>query len=260
MVFTPGSGRLPTVSGSVRRLWWGSGHAGWILLGLLAGLPSAALHAQSPDVLTAHETVRTERFLESRVACLGCHVIAGEGGAIGPPLDGIGLRADLDYVVAMIETPGSTVPGTLMPGHWMPRREAERLARYLMSLPPLDPSAVLPSSEAPVAIGPGEEESGARLYARHCVACHGETGQGDGWNASNLPVGPTAHGDATLMTLRADDTLYDAIAGGGYVLDRSPLMPAFGDMLSPPQIRALVAHIRTLCDCEQPAWARGGGR
>lgn len=107
-------------------------------------------------------------------------------------------------------------------------------------------------------MAPGDEEAGAALYARHCVACHGQTGQGDGWNAPNLPVTPTAHGDDELMGLRADDTLYDAIAGGGYVLDRSPLMPAFGQMLTPPQIRALVAHIRTLCACEEPAWARGG--
>ena len=60
------------------------------------------------------------------------------------------------------------------------------------------------------------------------------------------------------MSERPDDTLYDGIAGGGYILDKSPLMPAFSQLLSREQIRALVGHIRTLCACEQPAWARSG--
>jgi len=228
------------------------------VLPLLAIAPAYPLAAQGTGALTAHEAQRTERFLENRVACRGCHIIAGEGGVIGPPLDGIGERAEYDYVVAMIRSPGSTVAGTLMPHQLMPEREVDRLARYLMETSPLDPSTEVPPAEAPVAMAPGDEEAGAALYARHCVACHGQTGQGDGWNAPNLPVTPTAHGDDELMGLRADDTLYDAIAGGGYVLDRSPLMPAFGQMLTPPQIRALVAHIRTLCACEEPAWAPGG--
>ena len=61
------------------------------------------------------------------------------------------------------------------------------------------------------------------------------------------------------MSLRPDDTLYDGIAAGGYVLDKSTRMPAVGRMLSPRQIRALVAHISVLCDCREPAWASDGG-
>ncbi len=59
------------------------------------------------------------------------------------------------------------------------------------------------------------------------------------------------------MARRSDDTLYDAIAAGGYVLDRSARMPGFGNLLSNTQIRALVTHIRTLCTCTQPTWAGG---
>ena len=258
MRFTPVGGRRTAPSEVVRRSWWSSGRLARFVLPLLAVLSASPLAAQNAEALTAHEAERTERFLETRVACRGCHIIAGEGGVIGPPLDGIRERAEYDYVFAMIQSPGSTVPGTLMPHQIMPRREVDRLARYLMATPALDASTEVPPAQAPVAIGPGDEDAGAALYARHCVACHGPTGQGDGWNAPNLPVTPTAHGDDELMALRADDTLYDAISGGGYVLDRSPLMPAFGQMLTPAQIRALVAHIRTLCACEEPAWARGG--
>lgn len=70
-------------------------------------------------------------------------------------------------------------------------------------------------------------------------------------------MAPTAHADAALMSLRTDDSLYDAIFAGAYVLDGSTRMPPYGDALSPDQIRAVVRHIRTLCSCTQPDWAGG---
>jgi mono/diheme cytochrome c family protein len=36
-------------------------------------------------------------------------------------------------------------------------------------------------------------------------------------------------------------------------------MPAFGGSLGTPDIRALVAYIRTLCKCQGPQWSRDGG-
>jgi hypothetical protein len=59
------------------------------------------------------------------------------------------------------------------------------------------------------------------------------------------------------MSLRPDDTLYDGIAAGGWVLDRSHRMPAFGEALAPETIRGLVDYIRVLCDCQGPRWAAG---
>lgn len=234
-----------------------------IAFGLLSawlGLsPPLAVRAQEGEPLTQLEVVRVERLLEQRFACLGCHRIDGQGGLIAPSLDGLSRRADYEYTLAIIRDPSGTVPGTTMPRRPMPDREADRLARYLLSLPerPLPPGSTTP--EAPPALAPADSLDGGALYARHCAACHGANGAGDGWNAGNLPVVPTAHADPTLMARRPDDTLYDAVAAGGYVLDKSTRMPAFGEMLSPPQIRALIGHIRVLCDCAQPAWAGDGG-
>ena len=59
------------------------------------------------------------------------------------------------------------------------------------------------------------------------------------------------------MSLRSDDALYDTIAAGGAVMNRSARMPAFGGSLQPAQIRALVAHVRRLCACDGPPWSRG---
>lgn len=221
------------------------------------GQPVAARQSDIPG-LTPLQSERAERLLETRIACLGCHTIDGRGGLIGPSLDGISQRAERDYLLAVISDPQGTIPGTLMPHQPMPEEELRRLVSYLLALP-ATASESPAAPQAPPALEPEDRSDGAALYARHCAACHGEAGGGDGWNAANLPVQPTVHADAAAMSLRPDDTLYDGIHGGGYVLDKSPRMPAFGALLEPQQIRALIGHIRVLCDCEQPTWS-GGGR
>jgi mono/diheme cytochrome c family protein len=227
-----------------------------LLLAACLALPGPSAAQEGGGGVTAFQAGRVERALENRLACRGCHRIAGRGGLIGPVLDGMADRAEPEYVASMIRNPATTVPGTLMPRQPMPEREVRRLAAYLMSLPPVQATG---TAQAAVALPPGAELDGAALYARHCAACHGDGGRGDGWNVPNLGVVPAVHADPEAMGARPDDTLYDGIAAGGFVLDRSPLMPAFGELLTPEQIRALVAHIRTLCACEQPAWA-GAGR
>lgn len=225
-----------------------------LLLG--AATPASSQEAAQPS-LTPFQVTRVERFLQDRAACLGCHQIGGTGGLIGPSLDGLAERVDRDYVVRMIADPSATLPGTRMPRQPMPAREVERLASYLLTRPSVAAGAATTTTpEAPPALAQGERLNGAALYARHCAACHGSEGRGDGWNAPNLPVVPTVHADPELMANRPDDTLFDGISAGGFVLDKSARMPAFGQMLEPEQIRALVAHIRVLCDCEQPVWAR----
>jgi hypothetical protein len=62
------------------------------------------------------------------------------------------------------------------------------------------------------------------------------------------------------MSKRSDDALYDTIAAGGAVMNRSPRMPAFGASLMPDEMRALVRHIRELCRCQGPEWSRDGAR
>ena len=231
-----------------------------ILLVLAAAIvPFGGLGCQELPELSAFAAARTERLLQDRWACLGCHRLDGRGGEIGPPLDGVAERLGPDAVLGMIRDPESTLPGTRMPRQPMPEREARRLAAYLVSREARG-AGTAPSTRA---LAPAPEPAsgppnGAALYARHCAPCHGEAGRGDGWNAPNLPVQPTAHADSAVMSRRPDDTLFDAIHSGGWVLDGSPRMPAFGELLSAEEIRALVRHIRALCACEGPAWSRDG--
>ncbi len=215
------------------------------------------------------ETLRARTQLESRLACLGCHQVGSEGGRIGPSLNGLSERLRPGFVLEMILDPRRAAPGSPMPHQPVLAPDARRIARYLLDLEG-QRDALQPRSlaDAPAWI---ESPAGAPgpaggLYARDCAACHGASGGGDGWNAAWLPAPPTAHSDSTLMSRRPDDTLYDGISAGAWVLDGSPRMPPFGGALSPSEIRSLVAHIRTLCSCEapgEPGAARrtaGGGR
>jgi len=68
---------------------------------------------------------------------------------------------------------------------------------------------------------------GAALYT-NCAACHGPIGQGG--------FGPPLAGNERLA-----ETDY-LIA---HVLDGSPMMPAFRDQLTPPEIAAVLSHVRT---------------
>jgi len=211
--------------------------------------------------LTPFERDRTQRFLEDRLACLGCHRVGGAGGGIGPSLDGLADRLEPSFVLEMVLDPQRAAPGGPMPRQPMPAREASRLARYLLDLGGAREAparASLADPGHPAWATPADTARGAVLYARHCAACHGPEGRADGWNAPNLPVPPAAHADSARMSARADDTLFDGIWAGAWVLDGSPRMPAFGGLLSTDDVRALVGWIRRLCGCSGPAWSRDG--
>lgn len=233
----------------------------WLAASVSAGFAKApqgggiAAERQNQVGLTSLARAHAERLLRDRLACLGCHRLGDEGGRIGPALDGIQDRMTAARALSMIRDPAGTLPGTIMPRQPMPERDARRLVAYLFAGQEAPRDRPLAPRQAPPDLLAEQPADGATLYARHCAACHGPEGHGDGWNAPALPVRPTAHADADLMSRRPDDTLFDAIAAGAYILGGSPRMPAFGEMLDTDQIRALVRYIRSLCACEQPAWA-----
>jgi mono/diheme cytochrome c family protein len=193
---------------------------------------------------------KAESLLKGQLPCLGCHKLNGEGGTVGPDLTTVRERRSPDYIASMIADPQRVVPGSAMPRIAMPDRTRELITRYLGG------GGSTPQAPGFRSQTPGPQADGPQLYAKWCASCHGATGKGDGPNAANLPVKPAVHSSREAMSIRADDSLFDTIASGGAVMNRSPRMPAFGGTLSATEIRALVRHIRTLCRCEGPAWSR----
>lgn len=214
------------------------------------------LPAAAPAALDAHGMQKARVLLQEKLACLGCHRLGDTGGMIGPDLSSVAQRLEPAFVAAMVREPHALAPQAIMPRLPMPERTRDLIVRYLVQqAEPRTASPVLSPLDA-ILPGPAGEGAVAALYRRDCAPCHGVAGRGDGFNAPLLPVRPTAHADAAYLATRADDTLYDGIAAGGAILNRSHLMPAWGETLSAPQIRDLVGHLRALCACAGPAWSR----
>jgi mono/diheme cytochrome c family protein len=92
---------------------------------------------------------------------------------------------------------------------------------------------------------------GKSLYMHYCTSCHGNKGDGKGFNAKNLDPRPANHTDAKLMSKRSDKALYEVIYGGGRAAGKSTLMPPWGNNLNERQIRSLIIYLRKLCSCKE---------
>jgi len=217
-----------------------------------------------PRPLSAFSRLKAKSLLEDKLSCLGCHRLGERGGRIGPDLTNARRRLRGDYVYNIIRDPRSVTLHSAMPRVPLEPATLQLLANFLLQQEEIPQAeGYLSLVENPL-IWPGALKGlagapagGVREnYLTHCAACHGAQGQSDGFNARFLPVKPTVHADASHMSKRPDDTLYDGIHSGGALLNRSPMMPPWGESFSPAQIRDLVKYLRTLCRCEGPAWSR----
>ena len=109
---------------------------------------------------------------------------------------------------------------------------------------PADPSLEALRAESQAAGLSYAESQGKHLFAQYCAPCHGDTGKGDGQNASNLnPAVP----DLTSSKSAADPAyLRRVIAQGSAAVGRSPLSPPWGRSLSAQEIDYLTLYCRSL--------------
>jgi ubiquinol-cytochrome c reductase cytochrome b subunit len=93
-----------------------------------------ALAENRAERLTATEVVG--RQIVGAQGCASCHVIAGQGGTLGPSLDGIALRRGPAYVHSYIESPRSLIPTATMPAFLPPltHEQVEDVTQYLLTL------------------------------------------------------------------------------------------------------------------------------
>ena len=89
-------------------------------------------------------------------------------------------------------------------------------------------------------------EKGRELYKANCVACHGETGKGDGPGAGVLKPPPRDHTDRAYMSTLTDQQIKDIIRMGGAIKGK-PLMPSHPQLNGEP-LDALAAYVRSLSE------------
>ena len=94
------------------------------------------------------------------------------------------------------------------------------------------------------AVTPAMLEKGRAIYKTNCVACHGETGKGDGPGSGVLKPPPRDHTDAAYMKTLTDKEIGDIIRMGGAIKGK-PLMPSH-PQISGADLDALVAYVRSL--------------
>ncbi|MFC2174084.1 cytochrome c [Acidobacteriota bacterium] len=212
--------------------------------------------AYTPEKLSVFSMAKAKKLLQDKLPCLGCHQLGDEGGRIGPDLSSLNTRLQDNFVYQIVRDPKGVISETNMPRVGMPQKTLKLIVDYLLQQETAQqgqPRLSLTEQSPVFHQGyPGSQG----LYVKHCSSCHGTKGKGDGYNARFLPIEPTKHADPQYMSTRPDDTLFDGIYAGGYILDKSQRMPSWGLTLSHDEIRQLVAHIRQLCQCEGPAWSR----
>jgi mono/diheme cytochrome c family protein len=104
-----------------------------------------------------------------------------------------------------------------------------------------------------------EQEIGNQVFRSYCAGCHGDTGQGDGFNAYNLDPHPRDLSDPAFQAKTSDVDLADAIRRGGSGVGLSSLMPPWGHTLDARQIDAVVLYIRTLKQSGAPGASPAAG-
>jgi cytochrome c6 len=93
---------------------------------------------------------------------------------------------------------------------------------------------LFPLSSLPLAAGEAAKEDGKAFYAKKCAMCHGADGV-----SKPVAKGSPNLNDPGWQKKTTDETIADVIAHGKNKMPKN-------DKLTPEQVKALVAFVRTL--------------
>jgi len=99
----------------------------------------ALIKVMTPDngdvIDTAPDFAVEGAMLYQKSFCGGCHAVNGEGGKMGPALNGLATRRTEAWVVEHFENPRKMSPGTPMPAYPFARPDMQNMVSYLFTLP-----------------------------------------------------------------------------------------------------------------------------
>lgn len=185
---------------------WASGRA---IMDLKPGIPP------SPTPTPEDPQVVRGRGLYAQLKCEYCHRLNGQGGTVGPVLDGIGARRLPQWLSDHLRNPKRFSLGSKMARIPLADQDIRDLTAYLNSL-----GGRRYTPEAPV------------LFKRYCAACH------------SLQAG----GSDAPLDLGAEGRYRDLDFITGYIQaprkwDSQAVMPGFQGKLTEAQVRDLAVYI-----------------
>src|SRR6185437_10600842 len=98
-------------------------------LAAIAASPQRAALKDVPDFAIQGAIVYTTNH------CDACHRVNGQGGKVGPPLNGVAARRDRDWLQRHFADPQKVSPGSIMPKYKFSPRDLDQITRYLLELP-----------------------------------------------------------------------------------------------------------------------------
>lgn len=118
-------------------------------------------------------------------------------------------------------------------------------------------SAIAQAGDNSPPLDPGQVNSGRAIYEQHCASCHGASAEGaPNWQERDargeLPAPP--HNAEGHTWRHSDADLYEMVSKGWrdpFNKTKRLTMPAFGEEMSPAQIRAVIGYLKTLWTPDQ---------
>jgi mono/diheme cytochrome c family protein len=132
-------------------------------------------------------------------------------------------------------------------------------ARDAVGAAPIAPHVrhLRPSAKGGEVRGPDDpaQAAGEQIYRTTCVACHGVDGTGASQSMTGFTAPLPDFSDCNFASREPAADWRAIVRDGGPVRGFSRIMPAFRDLLTPEQIRNVVAYVRTFCSATR--WPRG---
>jgi mono/diheme cytochrome c family protein len=99
------------------------------------------------------------------------------------------------------------------------------------------------------------EAQGKRIFYQQCVWCHADSTPAGPSNRSNLTPMPPLLNDGATLNAESDEYMQNIMTLGGSALGKSAMMPPYGRVLTPEEIRSVIAFTRAIA---QPPYQPAG--
>ena len=122
---------------------------------------------------------------------------------------------------------------------WIRSRQTDETRFYPSEIAAL---AGIPKPHNPLV---DSQQRGREVYSHYCAICHGDEGNGNGFNSAQLELPPRNFTDQKFWKQVTDERLSLTVSQGGPAVGKSNLMPAWGKTLTDQQIQDVIAWLHT---------------